>query len=167
MSHDFNMPASIGRLRTEAVVVYLQARGWRRVDSRYADRVSYEGEVHAGGEPYQLYLPTSPSVPKYRTLLQRVIYKLSGIEDREPSEIIRDILAHLELADETRDSAAPAPAQSIRIRNSSTDPLRVRLDSRDQEYQLFPRESIELLCRSGQDGPLEIEHGGDLIWIRD
>ncbi len=168
MSDKFNMPASMRQLHVEAVVFYLESRGWRQVDSRYVDRIYFEGDTHAGGEPYQLALPTSPSVPKYRTLLQRVIYKLSGIEDREPSEIIRDIIVSSQVPPTTEEASELQRLEPcIRIRNAGSRPVRVQLDSREQEYQLFPQESIELLCRSQRAGAIEVEHAGDLIRIRD
>lgn len=165
MSDKFSMPASMGRMKTEAIAGYLQSRGWKQVDCRYADRISMEGDMHGGGQPYQIYLPASPDVPKYRTLLQRVIYKLSGIEDREPPEIVRDILAHASarLIPET----ARQQRQCIRVKNSSSGRMRVRLASREQEYQLFPDESIVLVCHTSAEGALEIEHSDSLLLIRD
>ncbi len=166
MSSEFSMPASMQRIRTEAIVVYLESQGWKQRTCRYENRLYFEGEIHAGGQPYQLYLPTTPDVPKYRTLLQRAIYKLSGIEEREPSEIVRDIFARQERQDAAEASDLPQ-RHLIRIRNSGQNQLRIRVASRHDDYRLLPDESIELVYQRSGDGATEIEHTGTSIVIRD
>jgi hypothetical protein len=84
----------------------------------------------------------------------RAIYKLCGIEEREPEEITRDLLASK--------ISARRPAQaaggSIRLRfvNSGSTPLQIRIDSPLREHELLPEEAIELKC-DAPTGSLEIE----------
>ena len=164
MGQKFNMADSMSRVTSEAIALYLKSNGWTERSSRYEDHFYFEGEIHAGGEPYHLYIPASQEVPKYRTLLQRIIYKLSGIEDRQPPEIIRDIFENVEQA---QPSASVATRQCIRVRNSGKAPMKVRLSSRADDHQLMPDESIELICTTSGDEVIEIVHSDSSILIRD
>jgi hypothetical protein len=142
---------------------YLLGRGWEEKPSRFIDHVYFKVETKDGGSSYDLYLPASPEVPKYRTRQMRAIYKLCGIEEREPDEITRDLLAS-DLS--ARGPAAPAAGGSIRLRfvNSGSTPMQVRLDAPLREHELLPDEAIELKCDAA-GGFLEIERSGETLTI--
>ena len=161
----FSMQRHFPRVNIANVSAYLLATGWQRKASPYEKRIYFEGQVHDGGSPYQLYLPASDEVPKYRTLLQRAIYYLCGVEDREPNEVILDILNVSEqpLPNVTVDRPN---LQVVRVRNTSDSPLRLRLETRQREHELHPGESIELRCQASSPC-LEIEYGNEVVVIHE
>ena len=132
---------------------YLLGRGWEEKPSRFVDHVYFKVEMKDCNSSYDLYLPASPEVPKYRTRQMRAIYKLCGIEDREPDEVTRDLLA----SDISPRRPAQAAGGSIRLRfvNSGSTPMQVRVDSPLRELELLPDEAIELKCDAAS-GYLEI-----------
>ncbi|HEY3395342.1 MAG TPA: hypothetical protein VGK58_21755 [Lacipirellulaceae bacterium] len=141
---------------------YLIDRGWSEMPSRYVDHVYFQGAIHDGGAPYDLYLPTSPDVPKYHATLMRAIYKLCGIEDREPQDIARDVIATNIAPDRP---AAGAKKTRLRISNSGSSPLQLRIDSPLREHEMLPGEAIELICDVAITGSLEIEQGDGSLTI--
>jgi hypothetical protein len=135
---------------------YLLGRGWEEKPSRFVDHVYFMVERQDDGGAYDLYLPATPEVPKYRTRQMRAIYKLCGIEDREPDEVTRDLLASD--ISERRPAQSPGGAIRLRIVNSGSATLAVRLDSPPRVLEIFPDEAMELKCEVA-DGCLEIERG--------
>ena len=176
MAAEFNMSAAVSKLRTESFSVYLRSRGWRERRSYQQNRVYFEGEIHEGQEPYRLYLPASTDVPRYRVLMQRAIYFLCDVEDREPSEIVPDILAQpaeslAQPAESGREPAEsgrePAEASRVRVKNSGNSPLRLVVKSRSGEHSLFPGESVEMICAHLGTGSIDIEHSETTLIIDD
>jgi hypothetical protein len=142
---------------------YLIERGWSEKPSRYADHIYFQGEVHDGGHRYDLYLPTSAEVPKYQTILIRAIYKLCGIEDREPQDIAQDVIATKVAVD--RPAAGAATKTRLRVFNSGSGALQLRIDSPPRQHEMLPGEAIELICDVAATGSLEIEQGDGALTI--
>src|SRR5437764_15356535 len=86
----------LAQLGTAHFQNYLRSHGWVETPSRYSDQLRYEGNMNGGDAIYELYLPASADVGKYQTRLLRGIYKLCGIEDREPAEIAREMVVRYE-----------------------------------------------------------------------
>jgi hypothetical protein len=158
----------VSQLKTAHFRSYLISQGWEEMPSRYADQLYFQGEVHEGGERYELYLPTAPRSARYQTHVMRAIYKLCGIEDRQPAEIARDMLAR-PVADPP---IAETPAQQspgvtrLRVRNSDSGPLHVSIDWPPRKHDILPGEAIELVCKVGEAGVLEIERGEGTLIVR-
>jgi len=142
---------------------YLIERGWEERPSRYEDHIYFQGEMHGGPDPYDLYLPVSVNVPRYQTTMMRAIYKLCGIEDREPQDIARDVIASKVAVDR---SAAGNPKKTrLRVCNSGSTSLRLRIDSPHREHEMLPGEAIELVCDVATTGSLEIEHSDGSLTV--
>jgi hypothetical protein len=160
---EFDIRHLVSRLRTAHVKGYLLSQGWEEKPSRYADQLYFQGEIHEGGQAYELYFPASTDTPRYQTLVMRAIYKLCGVEDREPAEITRDMLA-------TPLAVTPASESSglarLRVRDSDSRPLHLRIDSPPREHEMLPGEAIELVCHVGAGGLLEVERGEQSLIIR-
>jgi hypothetical protein len=165
MTDSFNMRAAMSRLKHEHLVVYLEANNWEVASCEHEGRMLFVGDEHEHGR-YELVLPEPNAAGNHRTLLQRAIYKLCGIEDREPSEILGDVFAEF-----ARLEAAPAPptprGQLVRIRNSGRTTLRVRISSRRGEHELLPQEAVEVTVQSPEGRVPEFEHHENLLIIRD
>ena len=161
---ELNIRQLMSRLQIGNFKSYLLEHGWEEKPSRYVDHVYFEGEVHEGGEPYELYLPASTSVPKYHTTMMRAIYKLCGIEDREPQEIAQDVIATKIPIAVSRPAAAGTKTR-LRVANSGSTPLRLRIDSPLREHDILPGEAIELICDMATTGSLEIARDDTSITI--
>ena len=152
----------VSQLTTAHFRSYLLSQEWEEKPSRFADQLYFQGEVFDGESRYELYLPM-PEAPRYQTFVLRAIYKLCGIEDREPFEIVRDMLATPIVAPPIEELGGVA---RVRVRNSDSRPLQLRIDSPPRQHQLLPGEAIELVCHVGEGGMLEIERGDGSLLIR-
>jgi hypothetical protein len=141
---------------------YLIERGWEERPSRYEDHLYFQGEMHGGPDPYDLYIPVSVNVPRYQTTMMRAIYKLCGIEDREPQDIARDVIASKVAVDRP---ATGAKKTRLRVCNSGSSALQLRIDSPRREHEMLPGEAIELVCDVATTGLLEIEQGDGSLTI--
>ncbi|MDC0935915.1 hypothetical protein OAS39_06490 [Pirellulales bacterium] len=190
MTAQVNIQTLFSQLQLEQFLVYLPGNGWQSAPERRDDRVRFElpGEDH----PFVLLLPNSNKSYQCKKLLQRAIYNLSGIEDRQPIDIIRDILAV-----EARESAAPAatpepatPAATspldanprpmaavapptagagsavrLRLHNRDSQRMVVQVASRPGEISLQPDEAIEIVCNPREGEMLELGLKGSHIQV--
>jgi hypothetical protein len=141
---------------------YLIERGWQERPSRYEDHIYFQGEMHGGPDPYDLYIPVSVNVPRYQTTMMRAIYKLCGIEDRQPQDIARDVIASKQPVDRP---VAGEKKTRLRVYNSGSSALKLRIDSPRREHEMLPGEAIELVCDVATTGSLEIERGDGSLTI--
>jgi hypothetical protein len=156
-----NIQQFIVQLRTAQFQSYLLSRGWVETSSSQIDHRRFEADMNDGEGVYELYLPSSADVARYKTRMLRNIYKLCGIEDREPAEIARDMVAsRVEVESPTPTSAA----MRLRVQNSGSTPLRVSVDSPPREHTLYANEAIELMCSASES--LEIERSDSTLLIR-
>jgi hypothetical protein len=161
-SEEVSIRQLMSRVQVGNFKTYLIERGWEERPSRYEDHIYFQGKMHGGVDPYDLYLPVSANVPRYQTTMMRAIYKLCGIEDREPQDIARDVLASKSAADR---SVGGEKKTRLRVSNSGINPMQLRIDSPRREHEMLPGEAIELVCDVAMTGSLEIEHGGGSLTI--
>ncbi len=161
---EYDIRSLMARLKTAQIQGYLLSQGWEEKPSKHEGQLYFEGNIHEGEDAYELYLPASASAARYQTHLMRAIYKLCGIEDREPAEIARDMLAS-RVADQQAAEATSGVAR-LRLNNSGSTLLQLQIDSPFREHRLLPGESIELICRVDASGLLEIERGDEALIIR-
>jgi hypothetical protein len=151
----------VAQLRTAQFQSYLLSRGWVETSSSQAGQRRFEADMNDGEGVYEMYLPASTEVAKNKTKLLRNIYKLCGIEDREPAEIAREIVA-------SRVEAEPSPTSTattrLRLHNSGSTPLQVSIDSPAREHTLYANEAIEVMCNASES--LEIERSDSALVIR-
>jgi hypothetical protein len=157
------MPQLVAQLKTAQFQTYLLSHGWVETSSRYIDHLRFEGDMHDGEGVYELYVPISTSVPKYRTRLMRCITKLCGIEDREPADIARDICSGA-AADEL--NKAPAALTRLRVQNSGSGPLDLSIEEPARQHTLLAGEAIELNCDIAAGKTIEIERGDATLIVR-
>jgi hypothetical protein len=160
---DCTMPQLVSQLKTAQFQTYLLTHGWVETSSRYIDHLRFEGDMHDGEGVYELYVPISTSVPKYRTRLMRCITKLCGIEDREPADIARDIFAGPAAGESTTMTVA---VTRLRVQNSGTGPLRLSIEEPSRDHTLLAGEAIELNCDVGAGQSIELERGDGTLVVR-
>src|SRR5262245_4511419 len=142
LSEDCSIQQLVAQLRTAQVQAYLLAHGWVETRSSHADQRRFEADMNDGEGVYELYLPASTGTAKDHTRLMRNIYKLCGIEDREPAEIARDMVTS---AVATESTGEPPASTKLRVRNAGSTPLAVKVDSPEREYTLYANDTIELM----------------------
>lgn len=158
--NDGNFQLQFAKLNTRLFASYLRKQGWTERVGGSSDRLYFEGEIHSGGKPYELMLPASETTAKYRTLMQRAVYKLCGIEDCEPFEVLQAIFEHGGQQGEATEPEKKyiSAGHRLKFRNSGAGTLQVNVPSRDRDLQLFPGESVELVFDLRATETLEIEH---------
>ena len=160
MPTDVNIQTLFAQLRVEHFLVYLPGNGWRGAPEARGDRVRFE--LSTGESPYVLVLPSSNRTPQSKKLLQTAIYNLSGVEDRQPMEIIRDLLS----VDAGVIPASPArPPIRLRLRNLHTTQLTLQIASRSADNRLMPGEVMEIVCQPTEGASVEIGFKGSTIQI--
>lgn len=159
---DCSIQQLVAQLRTAHVQAYLVAHGWVETKSGQTDQRRFEVDLDDGEGTYELYLPMSSGTAKDHTRLMRNIYKLCGIEDREPAEIARDMVATSVLSES---STEPVATTKLRVQNSGSNLLAVKVDSPEREYTLYPKDAIELTLDADRE-LLEIERGDNTLAIR-
>ena len=91
---EINIQTLFAQLRLEQMLAYLPAGGWYGAEEGNPDRIRFQ-RVNGdnGNAPFVLLLPRTSTAPQSRRLLQAAVYTLCDVEDRQPAEIIQDILA--------------------------------------------------------------------------
>jgi hypothetical protein len=133
------------------MLAYLPGGGWYGASEDNANRIRFEREN--GETPYVLMLPRTNKSPNSRRLLQAAIYTLCDVEDRQPAEIIRDILAMQVV------KAVPAKEpQGFRLRfcNDNAEAVVLQVASRPGECLLMPGEIFEFVTHPLEGGTLDI-----------
>jgi len=163
MAGDMNIQSLFSQLRVEHLLVYLPSNGWRSFQATCEDLVRFE--LPDDIDPFVIELPRSNASAQCRKLLQHAIYNLSGIEDRQPAEIIRDVLAvNTKGVSETRTQ----PSVRLRLCNRrSAHPISLQLASRETENVLLPGEAIEVLVSPAEEGLIQVDFGDCKVQIDD
>lgn len=153
----------VAQLRTRHFRRYLLSCGWEEKASRYAEHCRFEVLANDGVDSFVLDLPMSADTRDYRSRIMRVLYKLSGIEDREPHEIAESVLACIGANESESESSEGA---CLKIRNSGHLPLQVEIDAPARKHELLPGEAVELNCVLSQGNLLEIDRTDAGLLIR-
>lgn len=162
MAADTSIQTLFAQLRVEHLLIYLTSKGWKSAPEMRGDQVRFE--LDDGDNPFVLILPKANELIHCQTLLRRAVYNLSGIEDRQPAEIIRDVVAASQC-----DTPAGTARQPIRLRlcnDKSHQTISVRIASRATENVLMPGDAIEVVVQADQDA-LQIGFGESSIRIND
>ena len=162
MTTGFNLRTALTKLRPEHLVTYCLSKGWELAEQRTDGKVRLLGAAFEGGR-YELILPNSDA-KNFRTQIQRSIYKLCGIEDREPAEILQNIVTVCE-----KSAAQPVEKsdfQSLKLRNSTSAPLLIEIKSHGKQRELLVGEALELQLRCASGCP-EIEFHGQRVVVHD
>jgi hypothetical protein len=153
MAGETKIQTLFAQLRVEQMLGYLPAGGWYGAPEGNADRIRFE---RANGEtPFVLLLPRTNQSPNSRRLMQAAIYTLCDVEDRQPAEIIRDILA-VEAAAPMKSSVSRTGQLRLRLTNDNEEPLVLQVAARPGGCLLMPGESIEFVAQPPEGGILDV-----------
>ena len=169
MSANVNIQSLFAQLRLEHFHVYLAGRGWCRDDSTVGDVARFE-LPDGDDDPFVLLLPVSSRLPQCEDLLQRAVFNLSGIEDRQPAEIARDLLT-VDIGNQGDNENFGRPTERpplrLRLQNHDLEPLSLEIASRGGGHALMPGEAIEIVVHSTEGEPVEIGFQRSTIRIDD
>lgn len=87
------MSTSVYDLPVEHIISYLQSKGWKLVSENDRWHV-LEGYKDIEGNPFEITLPKSISVPDYPIYVQQAVNMLSSLMDKAPETIADDIMLY-------------------------------------------------------------------------
>ncbi|MGL4512191.1 MAG: hypothetical protein ACRCT8_03815 [Lacipirellulaceae bacterium] len=157
---ELSFGALCARLRLAPFRAYLIERGWRPTEAEGLDRLRFE--LPDGDAPYYVLLPSSDDDPTRASVMQRALYHLCEVEDRQPREIAADVLA-------TEAPATPTPRSAnggarLRVENERGAPLDVFRPGIGGPTRLLPGEALELLFDAA-GGPIAIRLGESSVAV--
>jgi hypothetical protein len=156
MSDGVNIHVLIAKLTSPQVHAYLVRTGWTNVEPQRGDRSHYTGPIHEGGRPYEISIPTAAHWQRSRGRLQTFLFNLSGIEDREPWEIARDILAESPVMPYVQQDEPATHPRRIQVRNEGASAVVISLANPVRGIHLAPGRAIALVLRGNSAGTAEI-----------
>ena len=85
-----NFPALLASITLEKLRAFLAREGWK--ETKLDGRLNFTKEIEPG-EQSTIFVPADHAHPKFRSLLQNMMFSLAVIQQREPAEIASDIVA--------------------------------------------------------------------------
>lgn len=154
---EINIQTLFAQLRLEQMLAYLPAGGWYGAEEGNPDRIRFQrANGDYGNAPFVLLLPRTSTAPQSRRLLQAAVYTLCDVEDRQPAEIIQDILSVEVAAPAAKPSAGKAGEFRLRLSNDFSTPLVLQVAERPGGCLLMPGETIEFVSQPPEGGTLDI-----------
>jgi hypothetical protein len=165
MTRITNIQRFFGTVSADQIRRYLLDRGWKLVEPRHAEALSFELPGPPGDDPFQVWLWASEGHPSFRKRIPNVIFSLSVIEDREPLDIANDV--HNLPAETSEEPVASAPlAFSFRVCHAQGEPLELRCPGSGEVLTIAPGEMIEVVVQGASPLPPSIEYQADGISIQ-
>lgn len=154
---EININALFAKLRLEQLLAYLPTMGWYDAEENHAERIRlHRANGDGGNPPFVLFLPRANSAPQARRMFQAAIYTLCDVENRQPAEIIRDVLA-------AKVATVPSPASTdtvrrlrLRFTNDFSIPLILQVAKRPGGCLLMPGEAFEFVAPPPEGDSLDI-----------
>jgi hypothetical protein len=159
-----NFRAAYHSIELEQLKAYLSANGW--LEQISSGRITFSKQVEPAGESANVFVPAEVGHPKFRSLLQNLLFSLSVLERREPIEIARDIarvrcepqpsiaLVKPSMNQESLGSNSP----QFTLRNTSSSTCEIHFADQFTEYPLEPnQEAIVVLSGSSKPCIIDIE----------
>lgn len=154
------MQMLLAKLSVEIVRDYLESSGWHEVQGAHPERIYFEGPVHDGGKPYELWIPASIRQPRARSRIQNTLFALSCIEDREPRDIAQEMITRADMI-----ARAPSPekpsTESLFLRNNGTQAMALSIPQRGITIELAADEEcrIEFVDKNEVPSGVELSRG--------
>ena len=156
---EINIQTLFAQLRLEQMLAYLPAGGWYDAEEGNADRIRFQRtNGDNGNAPFVLLLPRTSTAPQSRRLLQAAVYTLCDVEDRQPAEIIRDILAVQVATTPAKTSVSKAGEFRLRLSNDFSAPLVLQVADRPGGCLLMPGEAFEFVSQPPEGGSFGHPH---------
>ncbi|MEN1679689.1 MAG: hypothetical protein AAGJ46_08850 [Planctomycetota bacterium] len=146
------------QLTVRQLVTYLTNDGWVEKESRHPARRRYE--LEDGESTYVMVLPLSDTETGMVDLVQNAVRNLSCIVDRQPRELVKEMLV---LPAATPPSTTTAGRYRVRVKKAGAGALAVREDATGRVNTLHEGEAIEIICHVDENGVLEMEIEGSSL----
>lgn len=85
-----NFPSLLASITLDKLKAFLARESWK--EAELDGRLNFTKEIEPG-EPCTIFVPADHTHPKFRSLLQNMVFSLAVIQQREPAEIASDIVA--------------------------------------------------------------------------
>lgn len=158
---EVNINTLFAQLRLEQMLAYLPTTGWYDSEEGHAERIRlHRANGDDGNPPFVLLLPKKNSTAQARRMFQAAIYTLCDVEDRQPAEIIRDILAMEVPTAVAKPAAGKAGEFRLRLSNDFSASLVLEVAERPGGCLLMPGEAIEFVTQPPEGGSLDIRITG-------
>ncbi len=164
MTRITNIQRFFGTVSADQIRRYLLDRGWKPVEPRHAEALSFELPGAPDDDPFQVWLWASEGHPSFRKRVPNVIFSLSVIEDREPLDIANDM--HNLPAETSEESVASAIAFSFRVCHAQDELMELRCPGSGEALTIAPGELIEVVVQGASPLPPSIEYQADAISIQ-
>lgn len=160
-----NFRAAYHRIELEQLKAYLSANGW--LEQISSGRINFSKQVEPTGESVNVFVPADAGHPKFRSLLQNLLFSLSVHEKREPLEIAGDI-ARVRCVPQPSiatvvPSMTPQPLESnspqFTLRNTSSSTCVIHFADQSTKYPLEPNQEA-IVVLSGASKPCIIDIQG-------
>ncbi len=161
-----NFRAAYHSIELEQLKAYLTANGW--LEQISSGRITFSKQVEPAGESAIVFVPAEVGHPKFRSLLQNLLFSLSVLERREPIEIAGDMarikcVSNQVVATEDGPSktipSTGALSQYVMLRNTSSITSPIHFADQFREYPLEPNQEA-IVVLSGSSKPCIIDIKG-------
>jgi hypothetical protein len=153
---EININTLFAQLRLEQLLAYLPETGWYDSEENHAERIRlHRANGDDDNPPFVLFLPKTNTAPQARRMFQAAIYTLCDVEDRQPAEIIRDVLA-AKVTAAPKTLAGKLGELRLRFTNDFSTPLVLQVAERPGGCLLMPGEAFEFMAQPPENGCLEI-----------
>jgi len=161
-----SLQAGLTRVQLEQIKTYLIARGWKNEPSQ--GRLCFTKQPNDQDGIVSVFVPDDMSHPKFRSLLQNMVFSLSVVEGREPMELVADIVQTVTAAKPAattlpQTALTVAPQRSrITLRNTSDELTSIQLIDDRSEFELQPNEEAVLVVSTNPTSECVLEIRGKI-----
>jgi hypothetical protein len=160
-----NFRSAMNAVEMEQLKAYLSANGW--LEQISSGRINFSKQVESTGESVDIFVPTDAGHPKFRSLLQNLLFSLSVHEQREPIEIAGDMARIKCVSIQSIATVEPSKtvaltgstSQYVMLRNTSSSTCPIHFADQFREYPLEPNQ-VALVVLSGSSKPCIIDIEG-------
>ena len=161
-----SLQAGLTRVQLEQIKTYLTARGWKNEPSQ--GRLCFTKQPNDQDGIVSVFVPDDISHPKFRSLLQNMVFSLSVVEGREPMELVADIVQTVTAAKPAattlpQTALTVAPQRSrITLRNTADEVTSIYLIDDRSEFELQPNEEAVLVVSTNPTSECVLEIRGKI-----
>ncbi len=160
MTEQQNIHLLYSQLRADQLAAYLTSQDWEVKTDPRTGRLQCIGPSHAEGQRYEIFVSRDTTARNHRWHLQRAVYALCDIENREPAEIVSDML---------RMPVSPAAEQRddvLQVRNDSPASVTMTVGDGQLTMVLEPGQVVGFAATDGTRQALRADIAAGSVSLR-
>lgn len=146
------------QLTVGQLAAYLTNEGWVETACNQPSQRRYE--LEDDDSPYVMLLPVSDATAGAAALVQNAVRNLSCIVDRQPAELVQEML---QISPPPAPPTTTAGRYKVRVRKTGGGTLSIHEDATGRVNTLNEGEAIEIVCHVDETGLLEMELDGSSL----